>query len=176
MRKLVVVMAIVALPMLLSVGTVSGDEDDDDFVSSVKVRGIERFVPNRTFYSNLRFAPGDFRVKSGQSVTWVDADRTEAPHSVTIVEETDLPATFPDNIFCFEPGNACGTALAGHFPPGAPPVFVLDSGQPGLDTPGDSLLFFDGGSASAVISAPAGTTLHYLCAFHPWMQGTIRVK
>jgi len=29
---------------------------------------------------------------------------------------------------------------------------------------------------TVVISAPAGTTLYYMCAVHPWMQGKIVVK
>jgi hypothetical protein len=53
---------------------------------------------------------------------------------------------------------------------------VIDVGSPGLDAPGDSLLFFAGESISATISAPAGSTLFYLCAIHPWMQGSISVR
>jgi hypothetical protein len=37
-----------------------------------------------------------------------------------------------------------------------------------------SLLFFTGESISARISAPVGSTLLYLCAIHPWMQGSIK--
>jgi plastocyanin len=175
MRKLIIIAAIVALPLLLIAGTAAGREEG--FTTEVKVRGTERFRPNQRLYSNFRFVPGQFRVHSGDTVTWVDADGSaDAPHSVTIVEEAALPVSFPDNLFCFDPGAACSTALAGHFPPNLPPVPVLEAGQPGLDAPGDSLLLLPGGSASAVVSAPAGTTLHYLCAFHPWMQGTIKVK
>jgi hypothetical protein len=46
-------------------------------------------------------------------------------------------------------------------------------------TPGDSLLFggeLDSQSISARVTAPAGTTLYYLCALHPWMQGSIKVR
>jgi plastocyanin len=42
--------------------------------------------------------------------------------------------------------------------------------------PGDSLFQAPGKNVSAVVSAPAGTTLYYLCAIHPWMQGKIVVK
>jgi hypothetical protein len=31
-------------------------------------------------------------------------------------------------------------------------------------------------TAKVVISAPAGTTLYFLCALHPWMQGKIVVS
>jgi hypothetical protein len=30
-------------------------------------------------------------------------------------------------------------------------------------------------SVSAVIDAPVGANLSYVCALHPWMQGTIEV-
>ena len=33
-----------------------------------------------------------------------------------------------------------------------------------------------GTKVSAVVSAPAGTTLHYACGIHPWMQGKIVVQ
>ena len=53
---------------------------------------------------------------------------------------------------------------------------VVNAGEPGLDAPGDSLFFFDDTSISAPVTAPSGTTLKYLCAIHPWMQGTIVVE
>jgi len=57
-----------------------------------------------------------------------------------------------------------------------------------LDARGDSLVVAEqggaypdtlggliGDSVSAVIDAPVGSTLSYVCALHPWMQGTIEV-
>jgi len=41
---------------------------------------------------------------------------------------------------------------------------------------GDSLLMLPGHSISSVITAPPGTTLYYLCAIHPWMDGSITVR
>jgi hypothetical protein len=55
---------------------------------------------------------------------------------------------------------------------------VLDKGQKGFDTRGDSLFLAPAGPhkrATVVVSAPAGTTLYYVCAVHPWMQGEIVV-
>ena len=47
----------------------------------------------------------------------------------------------------------------------------------GFNEPGDLLLFFSGQqSISADLTAEPGTTVKYLCAVHPWMQGTIRVN
>jgi hypothetical protein len=53
---------------------------------------------------------------------------------------------------------------------------VVNAGAPGLDAPGDSLLFFDDQSVTATVSAPSGARLFYLCAIHPWMQGQITVR
>ena len=53
---------------------------------------------------------------------------------------------------------------------------VVDVGSPGFNEPGDSLFFGQGESISADVTAAPGTTLKYLCAIHPWMQGTITVR
>ena len=56
---------------------------------------------------------------------------------------------------------------------------VVDVGAPGFNEPGDSLFFVAEepfNTISAQVTAPAGTTLKYLCAIHPWMQGTITVR
>jgi plastocyanin len=59
-----------------------------------------------------------------------------------------------------------------------PRAGVLNKGPEGFDEGGDSLALAPKGphkSGSVVISAPAGTTLYYMCAIHPWMQGKIVV-
>jgi plastocyanin len=137
--------------------------------TTVAVRGAERFVPNAMIQSTFRFSPGRLNVASGQEVTWVDEGQTAAPHTVTVVAE--LPATI-EEVFGCEP---CADALAAHGLFGGEIVPVVEVGNAGLDSVGDSLLFLPGGSVSAVVSAPAGTTLLYLCALHPWMQGSISV-
>jgi hypothetical protein len=53
---------------------------------------------------------------------------------------------------------------------------VIEAGKPGLDKVGDSLVLAPNGTVSAKISAKAGSTLWYVCAVHPWMQGRINVK
>ena len=55
--------------------------------------------------------------------------------------------------------------------------WTVDKGKPGLDEPGDSIAI-EGAkhkSISIKVTAPAGTILHFICAVHPWMQGTIKV-
>jgi hypothetical protein len=51
----------------------------------------------------------------------------------------------------------------------------VNAGGTELDQPGDSLLLFPGESISAEVSAAAGTTVSYVCAIHPLMQGSITV-
>jgi plastocyanin len=139
---------------------------------TVKTLGDEVFEPNKFVRADLRFSPGPVTLASGETVTWVHDDQTEAPHTATLVNEEDLPDDFTGLFDC----QVCAAALAAHFP-GGPPVIVVDpDGDGQFSSPGDSLLFFDDGEISAQINAPSGTTLYYLCAIHPWMQGSINVK
>jgi len=163
MRARLTFMVAVASALVLTTGVVLAAD------KTVRTNGDNRFVANAMIQSTLRFTPGTIRVESGSEVTWQHDDRTTEPHTITIVEEADLP-TSADEVFACE---ACGAALDGHFGGGGP---VLDVGALGLDAPGDSLLFFDGESVTATVSAGPGTTLSYLCAIHPWMQGEINVQ
>ena len=47
--------------------------------------------------------------------------------------------------------------------------------EQGIDGRLDTLWVLPGESVSAQVTAPAGSTLPYLCAIHPWMQGEIEV-
>jgi hypothetical protein len=115
-------------------------------------------------------------------VRWVDNDKdADDPHTVTIADQADLPQTIEQGDACFEPGGLCIETLEAHDPglDELPPFnFVVNTGGPGLDARGDSLLF--GGpfaqSVEAQVTAPAGSTLYYLCVIHPWMQGRINVR
>jgi plastocyanin len=141
--------------------------------NNVRTMGDERVVPNTLVQTTLRFTPGQIMVASGETVTWTHDDETTAPHTVTIVE--DFPEPTLDAIFgCGAPGQPCAVALEAHFANGFNPV--VEVGAAGLDSPGDSLFFFDDTSITATVSAPSGTTLNYLCAIHPWMQGEIVVN
>lgn len=141
--------------------------------NAVRTTGDERVVPNAMVQATLRFTPGMVGVTSGDDITFTHDDNTTAPHTATIVEE--FPAATLDAIFgCGAPDQPCGEALAAHMAGGF--HAVVDVGGPGFNAPGDSLFFFDDGSISAEVTAPAGTTLKYLCAIHPWMQGEIKVR
>lgn len=172
MRKLPMFLAVVLLAVSTSTTAVATNRQRE--TNQVAVVGTERFKSNALFHSTFRFRPGTIEVDSGDSVTWMDRDRIDAPHTITVVEEH--PGDLAELFFCREAGGACREALDAHFPPGQPPVPVVNVGAPGLDSPGDSLLMFPGTSVTEVVSAPAGATLLYICALHPWMQGSIEVE
>lgn len=166
-----VLFSAVALGLVIG-GVVGGSALAQPPDKTVKTTGTLHFQPNAIISSNLQFSPGPIRVASGDTVTWVHHDRTEEPHTVTIVDEADLPQTIED-LFA-PPPPAVIDAFEGHFPNGAP-VPVLDAGEAGLDGVGDSLLLFPGGTISSEVSAAPGETLSYMCIIHPWMQGEITV-
>jgi len=148
----------------------------------VKTPGGEIFKVNKEAGDTLHFAPAVITVTSGESVTFEKTDKGPDPHTVTIAtSKAQLPRSFES------PCKPCDAAR-GHLknpksqqgPPQNPVAhWVLDKGQPGFDTFGDSVVLAPKGphkSATVVISAPAGTTLYFVCAIHPWMQGKIIVK
>jgi plastocyanin len=143
---------------------------------AVRVTGTESFVPNAKVMATFRFAPGPLEVRSGDTVTW--SDDTGDIHTISVVAQGDLPTDIEEVFTC----PVCGPILAGHFDFSTnPPTLITPilgggaDGTAGFDGAGDSKFLFPGGSTSAQITAPAGSTLHYLCAIHPWMQGTIDV-
>lgn len=140
------------------------------------------------------FKQGRIVVHRGDTVTW--RNETPAPHSMTIVDRTEVPQTLADTLQC----AFCERFFAAHAPtigpegPVPPFVAAVDglkasaAALPRLDGVNDSILVAGqgepwpstlggtiGDTASAVIDAPEGSTLYYVCAIHPWMSGTIEV-
>jgi hypothetical protein len=78
-QKLVrITVTVIAMVVIVSRGMVGADPG-----KKVKTTGIETFEPNAIFLSNLKFAPGDIKARSGDMVTWSDNAQTEVFHSVT---------------------------------------------------------------------------------------------
>jgi hypothetical protein len=96
------------------------------------------------------------------------------------------PETKAQRQKCFTPKHIC-LAIAkwlGFKPPNGPiTINPSKAGKPGWDTEGNLSktgdTWFAGGkkgnSFKQVVSAKAGTTLHFMCAIHPFMQGEIKV-
>jgi hypothetical protein len=106
------------------------------------------------------------------------------PHTFSLVTKGSLPKTAQQRKTCFTPGKICmGIAhwygLKGEENPKNP---IVEAGKPGWDTmgtvtkKGDSYFFAKKGEAiDQKVTAKAGTTLYFMCAVHPWMQGSIKV-
>ncbi len=143
----------------------------------VTIVGGPSLKPNRFVMDTVRFSPGTITVRPGQVVTWVDRGRSPEPHTVTIVRKGELPDTIQELSRCFE--GACGLVAAHLNDPNDPEKGIrtarVDRGRAGLNTRGDSLFLAPKGRISGRVTASSGRTLRYLCALHPWMQGTIRV-
>jgi hypothetical protein len=106
------------------------------------------------------------------------------PHTFSLVTKGSLPKTPKARKTCFTPGKICmGIAhwygLKGEENPKNP---IVEAGREGWDTmgtvtkKGDSYFFGKKGeSVEQAVTAKAGTTLYFMCAVHPWMQGQIKV-
>ena len=136
----------------------------------VRLLGRETFEANALVTSTFRFSPEREFLHTGERVRWIDQDHVPDPHTMTVVRKSQLPTSFAEAFAC-EP---CNDALDAHFGT-TPPTTRVDVGASGFGQPGDSLLILDGASIGATVSAPAGTSVFYVCALHPWMQGSLRV-
>lgn len=148
--------------------------------AKIFIKGSASFQPNAFYKETLRFVAGTVTVRSGATVTLTNA--TSDPHTLSIVTHSGLPRTIGQLENC----GACETiaqshGLNPHGPPtpGPPPHPVVDVGNAGFDQPGDSVIIGPKGphgQATFKITAKSGTTLYFMCAIHPWMQGRFQVR
>ena len=163
------------------VATVSRSMVSADDGKKVDIKGLEIFETNALFLSDLRFAPENIKVENGDTVTWKDDALTSVPHTITIFDAQVLPADFATAYICNWDKRILGVDgpcvqfmdTHGGIPPTTP---VVNAGRNGLDVAGDSIFPPPNGSVSAQVAAAPGTTLHYICIIHPWMQGSITIE
>jgi hypothetical protein len=126
---------------------------------------------------SARFSPAKFTIASNGTLTIKGKTPTkEGPHSFSIVKASQLPKTAKQVKNC----AVCNGFFKNHKvneKTGKVGVPVLNKGAKGFDAPGDSTVIAPGKTTTTIkITAKAGTTLTYLCAVHPWMQGKVTVK
>lgn len=107
------------------------------------------------------------------------------PHTFSLVTKASLPKTRKAMNGCFAPKKIClAIALWHGFNPKTERITknVVRVGAAGWSTEGSASKKGDswftekkGATISQVVSAKAGTTLHYICAVHPEMQGEVDV-
>jgi plastocyanin len=170
--KKVVTLAI-ALSVATALGVGAAVAAVRDGVPTVRVIGTENFEPNALIYSTFRFSPAVIEVPSGGTLRFIDQDSSsDEPHTLSIVYPAQLPTDVEEVFNC----GVCNKILFEHF--GNQPKLRVDrDGDGGLNIPGDSIMILPGVNTSITeqVTAPAGTTLNFLCAIHPWMQGKIKV-
>jgi plastocyanin len=171
-RKHLLVLGIVtALVASLAVGiSMAGAAGGAKNSATIYTKGRSAFKVNKGAFSYLKFAPATVQVKSGGTLKIVDRDKTGEPHTVTIVKKSELPKSFK----C----PACDQAFQDHqaSEDGPPKNILVNKGPEGFDEAGDSVFFAKGQPAKVTVSAKKGSTLYYLCAVHPWMQGKVVVR
>jgi plastocyanin len=168
--------AAVATLVLASVFAFTGSSAAQD--KTIRTLGTEDVHINSKIFSNLRFSPGHTSLKSGDDLTLSHDDSTDEPHTLTIVNASDLPSDVEEVFGCGEPGTICDEVFATVGPriiDDTQAQFINVAGGSGLDARLDTLWLPTGTSITVPVTAPSGTTLSYFCAIHAWMQGTITV-
>jgi hypothetical protein len=141
------------------------------------VKGGTVLKPGTAIIDNMRFRPLNRAIESGETLTI--RNKTGAPHTLSIVNRSQLPRTARQMDALFE-SPLMGEFMQAHgvdpnnqdAPPQNP---IVDVGKEGIDQRGDSV-FFAGPTQNVEFSAAAGQRLYYLCLLHPWMQGSLRAK
>jgi plastocyanin len=141
----------------------------------VQTKGGTVFVPNRHISQTNRFLPRVTYVRPGGYIRWEDDDRTVEPHTVMAVLASHVPDTVEEVFSC----QVCELWKQHLVDPNDESSGIarkkVNVGKSGFQREGDSLLILNKERSAARINAGAGRTIHYMCAFHPWMQGVIRV-
>jgi plastocyanin len=148
--------------------------------ATVKAVGKVEFKPNRYVKDGMRWNSDVTVIKSGGTLTIVN--KTDQPHSFSLVKRSQLPRNMAQMEGCFGPGPCDELAVAhGAVDPETgeerdPTIPLVNVGKEGFDRPGDSVVFGPNSKTTVKITAKKGTKLYYLCAIHPWMQGKLDVK
>jgi hypothetical protein len=126
---------------------------------------------------SMRWSPAKFSIASDGTLTIKGkSSAKEGPHSFSIVKASQEPTTKKQVENC----SVCNGFFKKHKvneKTGKIGKPILNTGAKGFDAPGDSIVIAPGKSTTKVkITAKPGTTLSFICAVHPWMQGQVTVK
>jgi plastocyanin len=175
-RKLFLVPATVLAVAGVAVGSAVAASGGAPKVDKIKIVGGAKVKPGFYIQDKLRFTPNKSTVKSGGtiSIAVAKSGASEGPHTFSLVKKSELPQTAKQINNC----KVCGQIAQEHgADPNseAPPTTPLVDGGDGFNKPHDSV-FIGGKSMKLKVTAKKGKTLYYMCAIHPWMQGSVVVK
>ena len=146
----------------------------------------QTYKVNRYAQFGLRWNHDTYTVKSGGTLVLKNSQSDE-PHTLSVLKASQMPTTKGRIEQCgAEPPATpkyapCKALYQAHAPDeqGQPKNPVVDVGKAGIDRPGDSVFIAPKGAGPAPtlkVSAAKGTTLHFICLVHPWMQATLKVR
>jgi hypothetical protein len=182
-RKLFLLgVAVLAAGVVVS-GALAGRSASGNVTVIKAVTSLPKVKINRYIQDGLRWDRDVYTVKSGGTLHIVNDAADEGPHTFTVVQTKDEPKTGLGVVNC----KICETLAKAHGAnpnSDAPPKFqYLENGvgqktPPSVDRPGDSGVTGPGKKGESIdlkVTAPAGTTLNFMCLIHPWMQAVVKV-
>ena len=193
-------LAAITVPVLTA--GVAGASDDGPKHVSVNITGADNFVRPGLITNNFSFPTRAIRVRPGGTITFTNL--TDEGHTIALVGPDDVPMTTSQVDHCAicdvingawgldagQPNAAqldtgqVGTALDGTFQhPGFPVLVAVFDVPSHASSVGDATIIdtsdpINGSGFPTQRTIQVSNTpgvYHYICTFHPWMQGTIRV-
>ena len=180
LRLAIVTASVAASVALPSLAAGSGGDAQASTANTVLIKGSKteplHFVVPKT-------------IVDGESLTIVNKTQPKkvGPHTVSLVEESLRPETKSERKNCF-PKGICGAIAEWHGVKGKGPVTKnpAKAGKPGWSTEGNLSKNGDswftgekpGSSFTQKVNVDTShgpTTIHFMCAIHPWMHGEIEV-
>jgi len=150
----------------------------EPLAATIDIKEVKEYTP--------RFV-GPKTVTEGETLRIVNQTSAKkmGPHTFSLVEASVLPKTPPARKHCFTPNHICMAIAKWHGVKGngPPTINPAEAGAEGWDTEGNLTEKGDswftgskkGASFEQVVSAKAGETIHFMCAIHPWMHGSVKV-
>jgi hypothetical protein len=179
-RKLLVVPTTAVAVAAVAVGSALAASSAAPKTDHIKAVGGIQAKPGFYVKDLLRYTPYKSSVKSGGTivVTGGKGGFSEGPHSFSLVKKSQLPKNGAQINNC----KVCGQIAQAHGidpnDPNSQPTTLTADGGDGFNKPGDSAII-DGQNVKSLklnVTAKKGTTLYYMCGFHPWMQGSVTVR
>jgi len=150
-------------------------------VTTINIRGAKSSNGLKLYFDT----PKTVRTGDILRIRSLTDGKNVGPHTFSLAAPSAIPQTKADRQKCFTPGHICLTIAKsqGFKPPNKITINPAKAGKAGWDTEatatkgGDSWFsgIKPGNSFQQVVSAKAGTTIHFMCAVHPFMNGEIKV-
>jgi plastocyanin len=181
LRALALTVSATALTLVLGASSLAG--------AAVAPTGVTQTISMELVKGKLKFV-GPETVTAGDSLEILNKTNPKqvGPHTFSLVTKGSLPKTRKAQNSCFSPKKICLAIAKWHgFNPKTEKISVnlVKAGPAGWSTMGDATgkkgdSWFTGEKKKGThvtqqVTAEAGTTLYFMCAVHPEMQGEVDV-